>query len=362
MTSFVPYSDSIETIQPGEAETFNQIASTMLEISKKVGERQRHTVRSVHAKSHGLLKADFTILPGLSEQLRQGLFAEEKSYGAIMRFSTNPGDILSDHISTPRGLAIKIVGVQGDMLPDHTGHVTQDFIFNNASTFHVPQAKDFLKGLETLDKHANDSEALKQTVSSTAQVAEESLELIGQKSAFLKGFGHAPTHPLGETYHTAVPIRFGNYFGKLHLVPVSANLTALKGKHIEHPSEWNAVKDSIVTFFQQETAVWELRVQLCTDLQKLPVEDASVEWTEELSPSLPIARITVQPQNPYSDARRVFVDEQLSFNPWHSLAAHRPLGNIMRARFQSYKASSEFRHKAEGRPLVEPESIEELPA
>jgi len=233
-TSFIPYSDAVETIQLAEAETFGQIAATMVEISTKVGQRQRHTVRSVHAKSHGLLKAEFTILPGLDEQLRQGLFAQEKSYGAVMRFSTNPGDILSDHISTPRGLAIKIIGVEGEMLPNHTGQVTQDFVFNNASTFHSPNAKEFLDGLRLLNKHANDSETLKQVVSSSAQTAEEGLELIGKNSAFLKGFGHPPTHPLGETYHTAVSLRFGDYFGKLHLVPVSENMTVLKGKHVDH--------------------------------------------------------------------------------------------------------------------------------
>ena len=221
---------------------------------------------------------------------------------------------------------------------------------------------DFLKGITLLDKQADDSEALKQVVSSTAQTAEEALELVGQKSSLLKGFGSPPGHPLRETYHTAVPIRFGNYFGKLHLAPVSLNLTTLKGKHIDHPSSWDAVKDSIVFSFERETAVWELRIQLCTDLQKMPVEDASVEWPEHLSPSLPIARVTAQSQNAYSDARRVWVDEQLSFNPWHSLVAHRPLGNIMRSRLQSYKASSEYRHSVEGRQMVEPRLIDELPA
>src|SRR5882757_1140473 len=358
---FVRYSDSVETLQPGEAETVDQITATLLNIAKKVGERQRHTVRGVHAKSHGLLKAEVMVPPDLRAELRQGLFAKTGSYGAVMRFSTVPGDILSDHISTTRGLAIKIIGVEGEMLPNHGGQVTQDFVFNNASTFHSARAKDFLKSITLLDRHADDSEALKQVVSSAAQTAEEGLELVGEKSAFLKGFGHPPTHPLGETYHTAVPLRFGDYFGKMHLVPVSSNLTALRGKHVDHPDSWNCVKESIVEFFQTETAVWELRVQLCTDLAKMPVEDASVEWDEHLSPSLTIARVTVQPQNAYSDPRRVWVDEQLSFNPWHSLAAHRPLGNIMRARFKAYQASSHFRHSVEGRHMVEPRSIEEMP-
>jgi hypothetical protein len=357
---FVRYSDEVETIHHGEAETSEQIAATLLDIAKRVGERQRHTVRAVHAKSHGLLKAEFTVLPDLSDELRQGLFTKPAHYHAVMRFSTDPGDILSDHISTTRGLAIKVIGVEGEMLPNHAGQATQDFVFNNSSTF-AARADDFLKAIQLRARHTDDSDALKQLVSSAAQTAEETLELVGQQSGFLKGFGHPPTHPLGETYHTAAPLRFGDYFGKMRLVPVSDSLVALRGKHVDHPHSWNSVKDSIVAFFQKETAVWELRVQLCSDLAKMPVEDASVEWDERLSPSLTVARITAQPQNAYSDARRIWVDEQLSFTPWHGLASHRPLGNIMRARFKSYEASSHFRRTAEGRPRVEPRSIEELP-
>ena len=52
---FVRYADD-GAIHPGEAEISEQIAATLLDIAKKVGERQRHTVRAVHAKSHGLLK------------------------------------------------------------------------------------------------------------------------------------------------------------------------------------------------------------------------------------------------------------------------------------------------------------------
>src|SRR5258708_6928935 len=33
-----------------------------------------------------------------------------------MRFSTIPGDILDDSVSTPRGLAIKVIGVEGERL------------------------------------------------------------------------------------------------------------------------------------------------------------------------------------------------------------------------------------------------------
>src|ERR1700677_251964 len=158
---FVRYSDDVETIQPGEAVTTEQLAATFLDIAKRVGERQRHTVRAVHAKSNGLLRAEVTVLPDLREELRQGLFAKPASYGVIMRFSTDPGDILSDHISTTRGLAIKVVGVEGEMLPIHAGQVTQDFVFNNASTF-AAHADVFLKVIGLRAKHVDDSDALKQ--------------------------------------------------------------------------------------------------------------------------------------------------------------------------------------------------------
>ena len=39
--------------------------------------------------------------------------------------------------------ALKVIGVEGEMLPNHAGQVTQDFVFNNASTF-AANADDFL--------------------------------------------------------------------------------------------------------------------------------------------------------------------------------------------------------------------------
>jgi hypothetical protein len=93
----------------------------------------------------------------------------------------------------------------------------------------------------------------------------------------------------------------------------------------------------------------------------MPVEDPTVPWPEDLSPYIPVARLTAGPQNAYSPARRVFVDEILSFNPFHCLAAHRPLGNIMRARRPVYARSSAYRHEMDGRPMTEPHDISELP-
>jgi len=96
----------------------------------------------------------------------------------------------------------------------------------------------------------------------------------------------------------------------------------------------------------------------------MPIEDASVVWPEELSPHEVVATVHLPAQDPYpySDARRRYADDILSFNPWHALAAHRPLGSVMRSRRSAYPHSSTFRHDYNGVPEREPSSIDEVPA
>ena len=68
---------------------------------RKIGDRQRRTTRAAHSESHALVKAETVIEADLPGPLRQGLAARAGTSGTILRFSTNPGDILSDHIRCP---------------------------------------------------------------------------------------------------------------------------------------------------------------------------------------------------------------------------------------------------------------------
>ena len=117
-----------------------------------------------------------------------------------MRFSTNPGDVLPDSISSPRGLAIKMVGVaNSEMVPNHIGQVTQDFVLVNGSkAFGAPDAAAFLKGVKLLEQHVTDSDGLKQFVSTSTRLLEKILESVGGGSETLKAFGHPETNILGE--------------------------------------------------------------------------------------------------------------------------------------------------------------------
>jgi hypothetical protein len=360
---YVPYSDSVEVKHAEEDSTFSELTAALRHISEIVSDRARNAFRSFHAKSHALLKAQMTVLNDIPTSLQQGLFQPGRDYPIIMRFSTNPGDILPDSISSPRGLAVKVVGVAvGDMVPNHSGQVTQDFLLVNAKAFGAADAAGLLKIVKLLEQHVTDPEGLKQFVSTSTRLLENVLEAVGDESETLKAFGHPETNILGESYFSQAPIRYGEYIAKVSVEPASENLKQLRGKHVEHLGKRHSgLRDEAVKFFETETGEWDFCVQLCTDLEKMPVEDASVKWPEDLSPYVPVARIIAGPQNAYTAARRVYVDEKLSFNPWHCLAAHRPLGNIMRSRLVAYKASSNFRHSANGREMIEPKSIDELP-
>ena len=72
--------------------------------------------------------------------------------------------------------------------------------------------------------------------------------------------------------------------------------------------------------------------------------------------------MTALPQNSYSDARQLFVDERLSFSPWHALEAHRPLGGIMRSRLKAYEEAIKYRAQRNERERAEPHDIAEVPA
>jgi hypothetical protein len=110
-------------------------------------------------------------------------------------------------------------------------------------------------------------------------------------------------------------------------------------------------------FFEENGGVWEVRAQLCTDLQHMPIENAKIVWSEEMSPYQRIAQITVEPQVSWSATRSAAVDDGMSFSPWHGLADHRPLGGIMRVRKAVYEMAKKFRAEKNGLVIREPRSM-----
>jgi len=278
-----------------------------------------------------------------------------------MRLSTSPGDLLDDRISTPRGLGLKVLGVEGDRLPGSTGDSTQDFVLVDGPAFLVPDAKHFLGSLKLLAATTDKAEGLKKVLSAVLQGTEKAIEAAGGKSAKVISLGgHPKTNPLGETYFSQVPILFGDYMAKVAVAPVSAELKALKNAPVDLDDKPDGLRGAVSDFFSRHGGEWELRVQLCTDLEAMPIEDASVVWPEDKSPYVTVGRIVVPAQPTGSTERGQAGDDRLAFSPWHGLAAHRPLGSIMRVRRPVYEASASFRAANNHCPIHEPRTLDEL--
>lgn len=354
MPDFVRYAPDLESAQPEERETIEGLKAQFGQIIDTTLADYGRGVRAVHAKAHGIARGTLTILDDLPPELAQGLFAHGGRYEAMLRFSTNPGDILDDAIALPRGLALKVLGVEGERLPGSERDTTQDFVMVNAPAFIAKDAAQFLGNLKLLAKTTDRAEGGKKLLSATLRGVETGLEAVGLESATLKSMGGAPqVHPLGQTYFSQTAFRYGDHVAKFQIRPVAPALLALHDAHVDTKGRPDAIREDVDAALSRHGGTWELRVQLCTDVAAMPVEDATVEWDQGASPYRTVALIDV-PAQPGWDTQRQALDEALAFSPWHGLAAHQPLGNINRARRESYRYSADRRRGANGCPLHEP--------
>lgn len=349
----VRYSSSTEMPEADEAETTTALIAAMKSISATTFKDEGHALRSVHAKSHALLDAELTVLGGLPPELAQGLFATAATYPATLRISTSPGDLIDDHVSTPRGLAIKVHGVPGEQLSGSAADSTQDLLLVDGPAFLVATPKAFLGNVKLLASTTDKAEGLKRAFSATARGLEKVIEAVGGQSGKLISLGgHKLTNPLGETYYSQVPIRYGDYIAKVAVVPVGA-LAELKEAPVDLDGHKNGLRMAVGEHFAGAGGEWEVRVQLCTDVAAMPVEDASVAWSEDASPYVTVARLTAAPQPSWSLDQVAAIDDGVSFSPWHGLAAHRPLGGINRVRKPIYEALAGERSTRLGCPFHE---------
>lgn len=355
------YDPSLEQPEQDEAATGAELTATMRKINETTFKDYGHAVRSVHAKSHGLLRGELHVLDGLAPELAQGLFARPRSYPVVMRLSTNPGDILDDSVSAPRGLAVKVVGVEGERLPGAEDSVTQDFVLANAPAFQAASAAKFLGSLKQVAATTDTPQVFKKVISAALRGAEKVVESVGGESATLKSLGGQPmTHILGETFYSQAALLHGPYMTKLAIAPASPELVALVGAPLDLGGKPDGLREAVRDFFATRGGEWEVRLQLCTDVDAMPIEDPAVPWPEDRSPYRAVGRIVVSPQETWSEAHAAAYDDGLAFSPWHGLAAHRPLGAVNRVRRQAYEMSARFRSEHNRTPVTEPRTLDEL--
>lgn len=360
--TFVRYSDDLERRDPDEDALIERIVRSLHRNNEWAAEKYKHGIRDAHAKGLGVMRGELAVYPNLPRPYRQGLFAKARTYPVLIRLSSTAGAIRSDQIRGVRGMAIKVIGVSGErIVPD--GHTTQDFILVNSDTFPFADVRSYAgKGMRLAKVLARTPDPLLRAACVLARgAARVAVPLHVRLPTGVLLFARPNTHVLGGTYHSAAPLRYGDHVAKVCITPLSNSVKSLTDQRIPNSAGDDAHRLSVEEFFAHHSADYEVRVQLCTDPEKMPIEDATVHWSANESHHVPVARIRIPRQDTSSKTLRDYADDVVSFNSWTGLADHRPLGSINRLKLRVYNASSEFRHRKNGIDRVEPTAISDIP-
>lgn len=299
--------------------------------------------RIIHHKEHGCVRADFRVLPNLPEQLRSGIFKSTKSYPAWIRLSNGSGERKHDSVPDGRGLAIKLMGVPGEKLGFEKE--TQDFLLQSAPNFFSKDVADYVKFMKMATKPGF------RGVGELLRDVNLRNSSDRQSIAILAASADLPSNPLSANYFSALPQKLGSFAMKLKAQECPGSNGTSSG--VTGRLRTDYLKQTMAAHLSKKSACIELLVQVQTDVEKMPIENAMVTWDPALSQFVPVAHITI-PKQVFLSTRRQQFCENLSFNPWHSISEHRPLGGLNRVRKLVYEHSQQHRHNHNNQTSQEP--------
>jgi hypothetical protein len=339
----VPVPLATEAVAPGEAvDTASVVATLTKQVEDEASKHGGKAQRDAHAKAHG---GTFNVSPTLPADLRKGVFQEGAEYKAWIRLSN--GSQADDTAGDGRGFAMKLTGVTGDKL-EADEKATQDFLMINHHRFFVRSAADYVEFTNAVAKGSPVSFFFPGLNPAKWRVTEMRIARTIQKKEV--------DNPLATSYFSATPYLLGDGLAVKYSVRPGCPVPKIA---VDRKSP-DFLRTSMKTHLESQDACFDFLVQKQTDGHKMPIEDSTVEWSEKHSPYTKVGTLTIKAQSFLSDAQRDFC-ENLSFNPWHSLPAHRPLGNINRMRRAVYQAISEVRHRLNKEPHDEPTGNETFP-
>jgi hypothetical protein len=296
--------------------------------------------RGGNTKTHGIVRGEFIVHDNLPAELRHGIYAQPHTYRAWVRFS-GPGPYITPDIDDVgfMSISIKLMGVPGPKLMDEE-KFTQDMFGVSTPTFVTP------------DTPAN------------AQLQIESLKntqiyyfLNFRKSHILDFIMQGlwiktQTSPFEAPYFSCVPYLLGEGQAMQYSVwPRSKRRTPIPRLPLRPPDDY--LRNAMISTLAKEDVEFDIRLQRQTDPHLMPLENNAVLWPEKLSPRVSAATLRIPRQKFDSPAQMDFA-KLLSYNPWHSIPEHRPLGNQSRARRRMYDTLSRLRHTMNNVPLYEP--------
>lgn len=324
-TPLTPSTEWKEQLAADEAGRYADYARRFAEIQARKSAKYG-VGRTLHRKqlvgAHGSLE----VLPDVPSFAWHGLFAVPAKYEVLVRLSNGGMDRTRDSLPDIRGFSLRVLGVKGDSALGNGPAQSQDFTLINQEVFAFAGSAEFVDFVEAASRGNG---ALLKFLLRRYGLIGGPRQLLRMLGLATKSFGGFATEPL----YSALPMACGPYAVRVRLVPAAGNGPA--GAHAKE--DWGG---DFSARLKRQPLQWDLQLQPFVSEALTPIEDASVNWT---SPYSTVARLVLPQQDTGSDqgqalAKQVEADV---FDPWHALAAHRPLGDVQRARkvvyFQSQK-------------------------
>lgn len=326
-----------EALQSDELEATAELIATLVEKVRRDYE-SKSAKRDAHPKAHGCVSATLEFDADLPLELTGGIIQSGASYETMIRFSNgSPNAATPDAKGDTRGMAMKVFGIPGDKLfPDPGISDAQDFIMISSPSFFINSAKNYTKFFEAV----NSGSLLKMAaipfylgVKGTTQAVKMMRQTIA--------------NPLETQYWSVVPSQLGIGKARQAIKFSMRPLDATNSKIPNNPSA-NFLRTEMAKTLSMSSFQMEFLIQRRGNTG-LSVEDSVTEWSKTTAPFKRVALLTIH-QQAFDTPERDAYAENLSYNPWHSLEAHRPLGMISRTRRVVYQAIAELRHDMNSTP------------
>jgi len=296
--------------------------------------------RGGNTKTHGIVRGEFIVHDNLPPLLRHGIYAKPQSFRAWVRFS-GPGPYVTPDIDDVgfMSISVKLMGVLGLKLMDDE-KFTQDMTGVSTPTFVTPDVNANAQlQLESL-KNAQIFYFLNLHRPHVLDFIMQSLYIKTQSSPF-----EAP-------YFSCVPYLLGEGQAMQYSVwPKRKKRTRIPRLPFRPPDDY--LRNAMIATLEQEDVEFDIRLQLQTDPYRMPIENNAVLWPERLSPRISAATLRI-PRQKFNSPAQIEFEKRLSYNPWHCIPEHRPLGNQSRARKRMYWVLSQLRHDMNAIPHYEP--------
>ena len=332
-----------EKPMPGEEEYLDSIVSSFT--------KQMHLLwksgafeRGGNTKTHGIVRGEFIVHQNLPPALRHGIYAEPKTYHAWVRFS-GPGPYITPDIEDVgfMSISIKLMGVPGPKLMDDE-KFTQDMFGVSTPTFVTPDTKANAQLQIESVKNAQIFYFLNFRRPHVLDLIMQSLWIKTQSS------------PLEAPYFSCVPYLLGEGQAMQYSIwPKSRQKTRIPRLPFRPPDDY--LREAMIASLAKGDVELDVRLQLQTDPHLMPIENNAVLWPERLSPRVSVATLRL-PRQKFDSPSQMEFAKRLSYNPWHCLPEHRPLGNQSRARHRMYSELSRLRQRMNAVSHYEPTGAE----